>query len=225
MEALVLADKQFFRGEIYRYKGEFSTAVTLLQPYNKNLDPVRGGQRTAQLACVLCEKGQYNLAEDMLRHELVGLKDLGLEDVSFGRDIRLSLAETLLMKGLFREAEEHFRALEELFEGRDINLTTGIGRLRLWLGLARISHRQGLWVDATNRWKNALKAAEDRGWGAGFAAMVIHNSLGHIHWVQFRAHLKQASDIFPRETREFWFTGLAGWLDILEPDLGPFFAL
>ncbi|KAL8781521.1 MAG: hypothetical protein Q9213_005970 [Squamulea squamosa] len=224
MEALVLADKQFVRGRIYRYKGGFTTAVTLLQPYNKNLDLVHSGQRTAQLACVLCEKGQFDLAEDMLRHELVGLKDQGLEDVSFGRDIRLSLAETLLMKGLLREAEEHFRALEELFESCDVNLATGIGRLRLWLGLARISHRQGLWVDATNRWKSALKAAEDCGWAAGFAAMVIHNSLGHIHWVQFRAHLKQASDIFPRERREFWFTGLAGWLDNLEADLGLYFA-
>ncbi|KAI4193425.1 MAG: hypothetical protein LQ350_008323 [Teloschistes chrysophthalmus] len=134
IEALVLAEQSLMRGTIYRYKGEFTKAETLLQP--SGMDIVIARQRTAQLACVRCELGGYDSAEDTLRWELRSLEEIGLENVAIGQVFRLSLAETLLMKGLsadrdsrerlIAEAEEHFRQCFRVIGSCDGNLATDL---------------------------------------------------------------------------------------------------
>lgn len=95
----------------------------------------------------------------LLCEEIKTLEKLGMQDISSGRCLRFSLAEALLQQQSLKEAEAIYLRLKEVIEDcPNPNFTIGIEKLRLWMGLARISHLKQSWSDALIKWEKALKA-------------------------------------------------------------------
>jgi len=225
MERLVLKKKEVTIGRIDRYQGKFRLArehLTPLSDVDAKLDGVTGRSRISQLACVLCELGEPGKAQMLLCQEIKIMEKLGSQNISSGRCLRLSLAEALLLQASLKEAEDIYLRLKEVIEDcPDPNFTIGIDKLRLWMGLARISHLKHSWSDALTRWKKALRASEDCNWRAGFNEMVVHYSISHVKSVlgeqeNSESHIKKADELYRREGRQYWLTGLGTyWLDFV----------
>jgi len=230
MERLVLRRNEVTIGRIDRYQGKFRLArehLTPLPDVDAKLDGVTGRNRISQLACVLCELGKPREAQMLLCEEIQTMEKLGSQDISSGRCLRLSLAEALLQQGSLKEAEDIYLRLKEVVEDcPNPNLAIGIDKLRLWMGLARISHLTHSWSDALIKWEKALRASEDCKWRAGFTEMVVRYSISHVEYVlgkrkDSESHMKEADELYRREGRQFWLTGLGTyWLDFVWCSLG-----
>ena len=121
-----------------------------------------------------------------------------------------------------KEAEDIYLSLKEIVEDcPNPNFVIGIEKLRLWMGLARISHLKHSWSDALTKWEKALRASEDCNWRAGFNEMVVRYSISHVmsmlgEWENFESHIKKADELYRREGRQFWLTGLGTfWLEFV----------
>lgn len=230
MERLVLKKKEVTIGRIDRYQGKFRLArehLTPLSDVDAKLDGVTGRDRISQLACVLCELGEPRKAQMLLCEEIKIMEKLGSQDISSGRCLRLSLAEALLQQGSLKEAEDIYLRLKEVVEDfPNPNFTIGIEKLRLWMGLARISHLKHSWSDALIKWEKALGAAEDCNWRAGFIEMVVRYSISDVksklgERENSESHSKKADELYRHEGRQFWLTGLGTyWLDFVWRSLG-----
>ncbi len=225
MERLVLKQKEFTIGKIYRYQGDFLLARERLTPLpndDSKLDGVTGRSRISHLAGVLCELGEPRRAQMLLCEEIEIMKKIDMLDVSRGRCLRLSLAETLLHQGSRKEAEDIYLGLKEVIEDfPNSSFVTGIEKLRLWMGLARVSHLNHSYSEALTNWTKALRASEDCNWKAGFNEMIVYYSISHVmlmlgEWENSESFIKKADEIYRREGRQFWLTGLGTcWLDFV----------
>jgi len=136
--------------------------LTPLPDVDAKLDRVTGRGRISQLAYILCKLGEPRKAQILLCKEIKIMEKLGSQDISSGRCLRLSLIEALLQQGSLKEAENIYLRLKEVVKDcPNPNFVIGIEKLRLWMGLARISHLQHSWSDALTKWEKALRAAED----------------------------------------------------------------
>ena len=230
MERLVLKKKEVTIGRIDRYQGKFQLARERLTPSrdeDAKLDGVTGRSRISHLACVLCELGEPRKAQMLLCQEIKIMEKLGSQDISSGRSLRLSLAEALLQQESLKEAEDIYLRLKEVIEDcPNPNFVVGIQKLRLWMGLARVSHLKRSWSDALTKWEKALRASEDCNWKAGFNEMVVRYSISHVKSIlgereNSESHIKRADELYRREGRQFWLTGLGTyWLDFVWRSLG-----
>ncbi|MCJ1478982.1 hypothetical protein MMC13_007666 [Lambiella insularis] len=223
MERLVLKKLALARAKIYRYEGNFSQAEEFLRTEaldeDANLDGVTGRYRTSQLAAVLCEQGDPSKAQMLLHDEISTLEKLNLSDTYGGRCLRLSLAEALLEGGSLINAKSTYCGLKELY--KDLPNSSGIERLRLSVGLARISHVRFSGNEALTNWQQALMASESCGWKEGFIEMVICYSMSYVQAElgkseKSHALMKKADELAKREDHQYWLTGLGTyWLDFV----------
>ncbi|KAL9126212.1 MAG: hypothetical protein Q9217_004704 [Psora testacea] len=231
MELLILKKMEVTRGKIDRYQGNFEHARTRLTPpsdEDAKLDGVRGRHRISHLAGVLCELGESRKAEKLLRQEIGIMEKMNSQYISSGRCLQLSLAEALLEQGMLEEAEKIYLKLKQIIENcsSDFNIVLGIQNLRLWTGLARVSHCARRWSEAVTDWEKALSVSEDCNWKAGFIEMVICYSISHAkselgELKDVKANIAKADDICRRKGRQFWLTGLGThWLDFVWASLG-----
>ncbi len=223
MEQLVLRRKSIAIGKIERYQGNFDHAQQHLEVLlgNERLDAVTGRSLICHLAGVLCELNREARAETLLREEISVLDDLGFGDIPSGRRLRLSLAETLLLQGRLQEAASIYLGLAMVEDCPNPTIVTGIEKVRLWMGLARVSHLKRSWREALENWSNALRASEDCKWKAGFNEMVVDYSIGHVYLElgqrkQSDLYVEKADKLYAHEGRQYWLTGLGTrWLDFI----------
>ena len=223
MERLVLKKSLIARGKIQRYQGEFEQARQYLEAA-VNCDivtAVNGRSLACHLAGVLCELNDAQRAQILLRDEIKLLSSFGLQNIPSGRRLRISLAETFLLQRHLDEADNMFC---ELVVQNCPN--PSIEKVRLCIGLARISHLRGLWPKALENWQKVLRASENCNWEAGFLEMVVWYSISHVHFALCEPEISgsyrmKADEFYAREGRQYWFTGLGThWLDYIWNKLG-----
>ena len=229
MEYIVLKQKEIKLAIINRYRGHFSAALEVF-----SIPPTEGYKTDEMTACsrmshkagVLCEVGQPDQALKFLKIETDMMLRLHRQNTAGGRCLRLSLAEVLLQGNRLDDSSMEYRGLKEAYQGYDPNIVTGMGKLRLNIGLARISHLKEEWRNALILWHIALCISVKYGWQEGFIEMVIRYSLAHVMLMlgdqeESRRNQREAEVLYEREARRYWITCLGTqWLDYVRHALG-----
>ncbi|KMU81442.1 hypothetical protein CISG_09013 [Coccidioides immitis RMSCC 3703] len=148
-------------------------------------------------------------------------------NIGTGRRLRLALIESFIRRGLFTQAEEKLKELIPIIEAipePDINQSTE--HFRVWAGLARISHLQGQWNEALDRWNQALAIVERSGWTQGFNHGIVLYSIAQVlarvgDVTGCQTSLSKAEKSLAVEERKYWIVGLGSyWYDYIVTALG-----
>lgn len=173
MERMNVFRRDTALARILREQGVFDQALHWLQRILKqnqdddHLYENEGWQRgiQASIADLHCELGQFVEAEGAVRHEIEYLTGREELNISNGRLMQLSLAESYIMRGMWAAAEELLQNLESIFTVKaDPDLIARTGLFRLWYAFARISHIQGRWREAYRYWHKALRVGNSCKW-------------------------------------------------------------
>ncbi|EAL88797.1 LipA and NB-ARC domain protein [Aspergillus fumigatus Af293] len=217
LEKITSRARDITLGKILRLQGLFHEALTLLDGILQSclLDEYFEGTGwyrvlLSEVADLRCELGQPLEAEKLLLHELTPMREKGTQDIATGRRLRISLAETYLERNMFAQAEELLLELQRAFSSSnepDYNAQFYV--FRLWISLARNSHKQFEWEQAISRWRNALSALRRLGQDKSFNAGLVRCSVAHALLMARRetdgAHLLQeARSDMESEARIYW---------------------
>jgi hypothetical protein len=232
---------EYFRGKLHRWKAQFRMAIKHFDrlynskyfTFNEN-----GCNVIGHLVGALCEQGELDGAETVARQAVYllervekekGLKRIG--SMSF-RLLQLSLAETLICKGLVKRADgavydeevvqkltEAQRILQSLREGYELSRSqqglawgSEMNYLRVCMGRALISYLQGGLEESFDRWAEARRQAEVCGTVVTiFVPMIIDYVQCDIsrrleRWEEAAMLLERARRTFQVTGREHWWT-------------------
>ncbi|KAI9856193.1 MAG: hypothetical protein M1813_009210 [Trichoglossum hirsutum] len=230
MERLVLRSRDRTLGRILRDEGRFQEAFT---HFERVLEESEGDDLykstgwfpvlLSNIAELHCELHRPAGARDILQPALADLTRKNWQDVSYGRRLQLSMAESLIQCGSYDEAEEYLRNLQRIYEDLpNPDMPSRAGHFRVWAGLARMSHLGSRWDEALVRWGQALKKWEDCGFGEGSVSGVIHYSIAHIllelgNLKESQEAVELAQANLGRGPRRFWIVGLCSyWYDFVD---------
>ncbi|KAM5430281.1 hypothetical protein McanCB56680_004946 [Microsporum canis] len=234
MESSVLSDHNVALGRLLKNQGLFTEALPYferifhdIRSENCSGNPIWQMNALANVTDLYLEVRRPDDAEATLRETVKVMYARGWQRYSITRRLRLTLAESFIMRAMFQRAEECLLRLIPMFEGiEDPDTNQKTEHFRTWAGLARISHLQGNWDEAINRWKTAINIVERSGWSKKFNHGVLLQSLAQA---QFRADkilesqetLKVAKESLAAEERKYWIVGLGSyWLDYILAPLG-----
>ena len=234
LERIASRARDITLGKILRYQGLFKDALVLLEKVleESHIDDFFEGTGwyrvlLSGVADLYIELGRSEDAEKILRQELQPMVEAGTQDIATGKRLRLSLVETYLERNMFGIAEEALLHLKEEYEViKEPDYATSINIFRVWLGLARVSHRQGNWEDALSYWRQALAATEQLKMSNGFNAGIVRYSLAHALLMtgdsaQSDLMVAQAKQNMASEPRMFWIAGFnSKWHDYAIISLG-----
>ena len=230
MESAVLRSRNTVLGRILRFRGRFDEALpyfeTLLEEANtaEHFESTGGHQMIlTNTADLHCEMNNGLKAEETLALMLKRITDWGWANTNRGQRLQLSLAESFLRRGMHGKAAEIFERLKLLCkpQGRT-DVATNISIFRTWAGLARISHLENDWNEASRRWREALNMIEKCRWLDGFLASISRLSLAHIYKEvgdveQSTLILQLARSFLDRNSLEYFWTGLGSyWYQYVE---------
>lgn len=224
-ERMVLRNRDFAVGRVYRFQGRFEEALEcfkrLLPAYvefNKSYYSL-----LSHLSNTFIELGDATQAEEIL---LNSFSNDNIDDKYF----QISLAEAKLHLKCFSEAEEiceQLKASHNTIKHPDTNAI--VFSLRNFTILARIAHLEGRLNDALASWKSCLEELEKlekRGWKKdGFAQMICSFSIADIKqktgdFVESRRLRGKGEEIFEKKGRGHWITGLGTiWLDAIRTSI------
>ena len=216
MEQFVLEEREIATAKIDRYKGRFESARSKLCPLS--LSGMRAYSSISHHAAICCELGDNDAAKKLLLTEMETLGTFKAQNTSGGRGIRLMLAEVYLRVGQLTEAESIYQGLQTTMETCDLNSVTAVGKVRLYMGLAMISHYRSVLPDALKHWNTALKVAHDNGCKADFIDMVVYYSVSLVKFLLSERHesndyRRKADEIYLREGIQHWMIGIGThWL-------------
>ncbi len=230
MESAVLRSRNIVLGRILRFRGRFVEALpyfeTLLEEANTSeyFESTGGHQMIlTNTADLYCEMNNGLKAEELLAPMLKRMTDWGWANTNRGQRLQLSLAESFLRRGMHAKAAEIFERLKLDCkpQGR-ADVATNISIFRTWAGLARISHLENDWNEASHHWREALNVIESCGWLDGFMASISRLSLAHIYKElgdvqQSIIMLQLARSFLDRNGPKFFWTGLGSyWYNYVE---------
>ena len=233
MESAVLRSRNIVLGRILRFRGRFDEALpyfeTLLEEANtaEYFESTGGHQMIlTNTADLHCEMNHGLKAEEILAPMLKRMTYWGWANTNKGQRLQLSLAESLLRRGMYTKAAEIFERLKLLCkpQGR-ADVATNISIFRTWAGLARISHLENDWNEASRQWREALNVIESCGWLDGFLASISRLSLAHIYKEvgdveQSTLMLQLARSFLDQNGPEYFWTGLGSyWYQYVETRL------
>jgi tetratricopeptide (TPR) repeat protein len=173
---------------ILREQGVFDEALHCLQRILKqnqddeHLYENEGWRRgiLASVADLYCELGQSTEADAALRPELEYLTGREELNISNGRLLQLSLAESYILREMWARAEELLQNLEAIFTVKvDPDLISQTALFRVWFAFARISHTQGRWREAYRYWHKALIVGQGCKW-KDYPLNIVWLSLAHV---------------------------------------------
>ncbi|KAF2121628.1 hypothetical protein BDV96DRAFT_641014 [Lophiotrema nucula] len=184
MEKLVLHSREILLGRIYKDEGNFLGALIIFQKKLRETGLVANQSAGWQLLMLnnlsdtYCELGRPLEAEMVLNKQLKLVYEKGWEELSTGRRLRLSLIETWLRRGDFKQATRGLEALLPAYEAIDhLNDIQRIGQIRVWTSFARIAHLEKRWTSAAEYWNQALGVIESTGWTDSLIHAVVLLSL------------------------------------------------
>ncbi|EAS28261.3 uncharacterized protein CIMG_09465 [Coccidioides immitis RS] len=234
MERLVLQHRDVMLGRILRSQGRFVEALSYLEKLLQNLSAedylVSTGWQmilVTNVTDLYSEVGKPQDAEAVLDKVLKISQSHGWYNIGTGRRLRLALIESFIRRGLFTQAEEKLKELIPIIEAipePDINQSTE--HFRVWAGLARISHLQGQWNEALDRWNQALAIVERSGWTQGFNHGIVLYSIAQVlarvgDVTGCETSLSKAEKSLAVEERKYWIVGLGSyWYDYIVTALG-----
>ncbi|KAI1950901.1 hypothetical protein LOZ57_001449 [Ophidiomyces ophidiicola] len=233
MERVVLRTRDVVLGRILRLQGLFPAALEVYEKLLREMSDedykVSSGWQTAlfsALAYTYCEVGRPGDAEAALEKVLEVIYARGWENIALGKQTRKALSESFLRRGMFKKAE---LCLFELLPAAEAEIDpTMFGKSThacLWIGLARISHLQGEWHEALDRWKKALTIVESM-MTTGFTHGVVLHSIAQVQFQlgcleESQVSLRQAKESLAFEGRKYWIVGLGTyWYDYVVTMLG-----
>ncbi|KAK2863661.1 hypothetical protein FQN49_004117 [Arthroderma sp. PD_2] len=234
MEASVLSDRNVSLGRLLKNQGLFTQALPYFERIYYDIigdrcggNPIWQINALANIIDLYLEVRRPDDAEAALKETIKIMYTRGWQRYTITRRLRLTLAESFIMRGMFHKAEECLLRLIPMFESiEDPDTNQKTGHFRTWTGLARVSHHQGHWDQAIKRWKMAIRVVENSGWSKKFNHGVLLQSLAQA---QFRGGkvqdsqvtLKNAKESLAAEGRKYWIVGLGSyWLDYIQVPLG-----
>ncbi|QVM13232.1 hypothetical protein D8B26_007846 [Coccidioides posadasii str. Silveira] len=234
MERLVLQNRDVMLGRILRNQGRFVEALSYLEKLLQNLSAedylVSTGWQmnlVTNVTDLYCEVGRPKDAEAVLDKVLGISYSQGWYNISTGRRLRLALIESFIRRGLFTEAEKYLHELIPIVEAiREPDINQSTEHFRVWAGLARISHLQGQWNEALDRWNHTLAIVERSGWTQGFNHGIVLYSIAQVlarvgDITGCQTTLTKAEKSLAVEERKYWIVGLGSyWYDYIVTALG-----
>ncbi|KMU85898.1 hypothetical protein CIHG_03427 [Coccidioides immitis H538.4] len=234
MERLVLQHRDVMLGRILRNQGRFVEALSYLEKLLQNLSAedylVSTGWQmilVTNVTDLYSEVGRPQDAEAVLDKVLKISQTQGWYNIGTGRRLRLALIESFIRRGLFTQAEEKLKELIPIIEAiREPDINQSTEHFRVWAGLARISHLQGQWNEALDRWNQALALVERSGWTQGFNHGIVQYSIAQVlarvgDVTGCQASLSKAEKSLAVEERKYWIVGLGSyWYDYIVTALG-----
>ena len=221
LERIVLRQKEFAVGRIFRFQGRFQEALECFKRVLPHHFQFSKSERSiiSHIAGTLIETGDPINAEEILQDELRKYQN-------HDKILKITLAEAELHQKSFKIAEDICLELKKSYEDTsspDMNSDTFY--LRVLTILARIAHLEGRLSVALSYWQScleALKVLEARGWEKeNFSFMIIIYSIADIElktgkFMEAGERIEKAREIFRRIGRRHWFTGLGTiWFDAI----------
>ena len=169
LEGIALRARNITLGKVLRYQGHFNDALKLFEAalegsLSDNFFEGSGWYRVmlSNLAELYCELGQPEKGEKLLQKELEPMIRNQTQNIATGRRLRLSLAETFIQMDRFETGKSLLLQLENLYHQEGYAaFTAKIYLFQVYIGMARIHHRQSNWNDALKYWRLALTSADD----------------------------------------------------------------
>jgi tetratricopeptide (TPR) repeat protein len=220
---------------ILREQGIFDRALHCLQQILKqnqddeDLYDNEGWRRGIQaiVADLHCELGQFMEADQAVRHEIEYLAGREELNISNGRLMQLSLAESYVLRGMWAAAEDLLQNLKGVFTVRvDPDLITLTGLFRVWYAFARISHMQGRWKEAYKYWHEALRVGDGCKW-KDYPLNIVWVSLADVcrelkKWDESYEFEKKGRESLARCERKYWMVGIGTyWLEHVNRRMAP----
>lgn len=217
LERITSRARDITLGKILRFQGHFKEALVLLEDVLQGCqldDYFVGsgwyGNLISEIADLYCELDRPADAQELLLRELTPIMERGTQDISTGRRLRMSLAETYLVRKMYIEAESLLADLRQTFISSNApDYTVRVNIFRIWVSLARVSHRQSRWEEALSSWRQALSSLNCLGRSGGFNAGLVRCSISHA--LMMTGHEKESQRIFQEaevtmasESRVYW---------------------
>lgn len=221
MEHVVLFRKHTILGKILRYQGDFKESLTHLEMSKCIADQHKditfledGSDLTCSLADSFLELDDPISAEDCLRTEIAR------QDPDSVGMLKLALAESLFAQNRYSGAEG--LCLEVQSQPRLLKM----GKLRLSIIRARLSHIRAEYDEAFRYWTDAMTAVRRFTLSNGHTTRIILISLCDLLHRQRRLDLEFKSRNQLRTLEQlarpagalYWIAGLRHWLNYLESD-------
>lgn len=187
LEKITSRARDITLGKVLRFQGKFKEALQLVEKVLENSHSDNNFEGTgwyrvlvSGVAELYCELGREKEAESLLLNELKPMTEKGAQDVSNGKRLQRSLAETYIGRKMFPEAEQVLLHLKDLNTSKS-NLAPpdNLGLYRIWVSLARVAHLQSHWSQALEYWSEGLLVAERVQMGGGFNAGLVRYSMAH----------------------------------------------
>jgi tetratricopeptide (TPR) repeat protein len=228
LETITLVRKSLMKARILRFLGSFEQARDILDsithPDNEVSIPTLCNAMH-HLAAVNCELNNSKKGGAIIKHYLELFHERKWQNLARTRLLQLSLAECLLEDGEYAEAQEVYEPLLETYETLpQATYLMRMAHVRVYLGLARISHIQGRWQHAISLWQKVRNMAVefcDRG---GFTEMVAVLSLSdaYLKTGQYGCEdlYRQGEDMYKRNGIQHWYAGIGSkWVPIVRTEL------
>ena len=231
-ERIVLYHRNLTLGKVLRYQGHFLAALKYL---TQSFRLAEGEDLLNEVRCdLLCNLGDVHIelnepihAKSLLQAELNHLSNRGQGYSKESRLLTLSLAEAFMRQAQYNNAEALYleiQANQTIMSG-----LTRVGRLRLYIGLARTSHIKSEWADAYRYWNGALKLLNEHypvhnGHTSAMILYSMHHLLlqkGDLELSQKSLdEMKQMESLAKPEGCQFWIAGLSSyWFDYIRSEL------
>lgn len=214
LEKITALERDTILGKILKYQGCFEEALLLLESQLEDRSlPFKGSGwycvLLSNVADLHTELGRPDEAERLLSEKLKIMVRRKTEDISVGRRLRLSLAESFLAMQKYDDAEKVWLQLLKTYETiRRVDYATAVNQFRVLIGLAQVHHVRGRWERALERWQQAekMKVAEKMTLALLQLSMsyILHKLGKHS---DSHAMASNALDIIDTQARTFWIAG------------------
>lgn len=218
------------QGKILRYQGDFSDAFEVFTRNWKleevlHLSNIDRCDFYSNLADVLIEQGHTEEAQNLLQNEIQRLSKLDDDVIKELMLLKLSFAEAYLRQGRTSDA---LVILSDLEAKQNTEPTlTRLGRLRLWIGLARVRHQQSDWGETQKLWTKAIDELRSVPLVNGWTTRVILLSMQLVSLkiedvemaVKSRKIIGNIAYATEPEGCKYWIAGLGSyWFDYVRDE-------
>ena len=208
------------RGRILRFQGQFRESLACLERHatDQRGDLIFDEDRP-DLMCELADT--FRELDNPLRGEQVLRKQLTRRESAHASTIcllKLSLAESLYAQGRYHESQE---LCSDVISQQGVSK---MGRLRLYITLAKLRYVASDWDAAFEDWTKALSVMNQFPPTSGLATHAIHLSISDILRRRDQGDLELASQpaialleqLSEKSEAKYWIAGLRHWSAFLK---------